>query len=214
MRTRLASLILLIIGLAIAVAFTPLQRVPDAIRQLGAWGPVVGIVLGGALLCALVPRTAISIACGALFGAIGGGFVGLAGAILGAAATFEIGRALGRDAVASRAGPRWNRLDRWLTRRGLLAVTVVRLLPLAPYGLIGFAYGTTSVRRWPYLGGTLIGATPSAFTYAAVGAAVVHPGAIRWITFLPAAIGLLVTIAAALYWRSQNRRQPDEPPDA
>jgi uncharacterized membrane protein YdjX (TVP38/TMEM64 family) len=203
-KARLAGLILLIGALAVAVAFLPLSRIPDGIRHLGAWGPVAGILLGAILLCALVPRTAISIACGALFGAIGGGLVGLAAAMLAAVATFEIGRSLGRDAVSAFAGARWARLDAWLSRRGLLAVTVVRMMPLAPYGLIGYAYGTTSVRRWPYFGGTLIGATPSAFTYAAVGAAAVRPGAIRWITFLPAAIGFLFTIAAALYWRSHR----------
>ncbi len=214
MKSRLAALILLIAALAAAVAFLPLHHLPDAIRHLGAWGPVAAIALGAVLLCALVPRTAISIACGALFGAIGGGLVALAAAILAAVATFEIGRTLGRDAVVAKAGPRWARLDAWLTRRGLLAVTVVRMMPLAPYGLMGYAYGTTSVRRWHYIGGTLIGATPSAFTYAAIGAAAVRPGAIRWITFLPAAIGLVFTIVAALYWRSQTRRQPGEPPKA
>jgi uncharacterized membrane protein YdjX (TVP38/TMEM64 family) len=213
-KARLAALILLIAGLALAVAFLPLHRLPSDIRSLGAWGPAAGIVLGALLLCALVPRTAISIACGAVFGAIGGGLVGVAAAMLAAAATFEIGRALGRDAVAARAGARWARLDAWLTRRGLLAVTVVRMMPLAPYGLVGYAYGTTAVRRSHYLGGTFIGATPSAFTYAAVGAAVVRPGTIRWITFLPAAIGLVITVAAAIYWRSASRRQPGRPPDA
>jgi uncharacterized membrane protein YdjX (TVP38/TMEM64 family) len=203
-KLRLAGLILLVAALAVAVAVLPLHRIPDAIRHLGAWGPAAGVAIGALLLCALVPRTAISIACGALFGAVGGGFVALVAGILGAVATFEIGRALGRDAVESLAGARWARLDAWLTRRGLLAVTVVRIMPLAPYGVIGYAYGTTSVRRRDYLGGTLIGTAPSAFTYAFVGAAAVQPGALRWVTFLPAAAGLLVTVAAAVYWRTKR----------
>ncbi|HEY2794329.1 MAG TPA: VTT domain-containing protein, partial [Micromonosporaceae bacterium] len=189
MRWRLALLVTLIIGLAVTAALLPLHRIPDAIAGLGWWAPVVGALVGTALLAALIPRTAISIACGATFGALGGGFVALAAAMLAAAVTFAIGRALGRDAVAARAGDRWARLDAWLSRRGLLAVTVVRMIPIAPYGLVGYAYGTTSVRRWHYAIGTLIGATPSAFTYAAVGAAAVQPGAIRLVTLLPAAIG-------------------------
>jgi uncharacterized membrane protein YdjX (TVP38/TMEM64 family) len=205
-RLRLVALVALIAALAVAAALLPLHRIPDAVHRLGAWAPVVGVIVGALLLAALVPRTAISIACGALFGAIGGGFVGLAAAMTAAVATFAIGRALGRDAVATRAGSRWSRLDAWLTRRGLLAVTVVRMMPIAPYGLVGYAYGTTSVRWWQYVLGTFIGGTPSAFTYAAVGAATVRPGAIRLITFLPAAIGLLITVAAAIYWRCSGRR--------
>jgi uncharacterized membrane protein YdjX (TVP38/TMEM64 family) len=204
-KTRLAILVALIVALAVAAALLPLGRIRDAVGALGPWAPSVAVVVGALLLGALVPRTAISIACGVLFGALVGGVIGLIGAMVAAVATFEIGRALGRDAVAARAGTRWGRLDAWLTRRGLLAVTVVRMMPLAPYGLVGYAYGTTSVRRRDYVLGTLIGGTPSAFTYAAVGAAVVRPGTIRWITFVPAGIGLIVTICAAIYWRRSGR---------
>jgi uncharacterized membrane protein YdjX (TVP38/TMEM64 family) len=61
------------------------------------------------------------------------------------------------------------------------------------------------VRRWHYAIGTLIGATPSAFTYAAVGAAAVQPGAIRLVTLLPAAIGLVITAAITVYWHRSHR---------
>jgi uncharacterized membrane protein YdjX (TVP38/TMEM64 family) len=215
-RWRPIALVALIAALAVTAALLPLHRIPDAVAELDAWAPVVGVLVAAALLAALIPRTAISIACGALFGALGGGFVALAAALLAAAVTFAIGRALGRDAVAARAGSRWSRLDAWLSRRGLLAVTVVRMMPIAPYGLVGYAYGTTSVRRWHYALGTLIGATPSAFTYAAVGAAAVRPGSIRLVTFLPAAIGLLITVVAAVYWRyvSCSPGQRNASPDA
>jgi uncharacterized membrane protein YdjX (TVP38/TMEM64 family) len=206
-KSRLIALVLLIAALVTAAALLPLHRIPDAVQRLGAWGPAVGVLVAALLLAALVPRTAISIACGAVYGPIGGGVVALIAAMIAAFATFAVGRALGRDAIAARAGPRWSRLDAWLSRRGLLAVTVVRMMPIAPYGLVGYAYGTTSVRRWHYLLGTLIGATPSAFTYAAVGAAAVRPGAIGLVTFLPAAIGLLITLAAAIYWRQSARRR-------
>ncbi len=219
MKFRLAILVALIAALALTAALVPTHEITDAVGALGLWAPPVGVALGALLLLALIPRTAISIACGVLFGALGGGIVGVLAAMVAAAATFEVGRWVGREAVVARAGTRWGRLDAWLTRRGLLAVTVVRMMPLAPYGLVGYAYGTTAVRRRDYLLGTLIGGTPSAFTYAAVGAAVVRPGAIRWITFIPAAIGLLVTIAAAIYWRRSGREVgagsrepgPDEP---
>jgi len=205
------------------VQVIPLRRIPDVVRGLGAWGPVAAVALGALLLAALVPRTAISIGCGALFGAIGGGLVAWAAALLAAVGTFAAGRRLGRDVVAAHTGDRLARLDGWLARRGMLGVLVVRMLPLGPYGLIGYAYGATGVRWRDYLGGTFAGAAPSAFTYAAVGAAVVRPGAVRLVTFAPAAAGLLVTLAAAIYWRRTSRRtsdqtaqtrEPRDPPDA
>jgi uncharacterized membrane protein YdjX (TVP38/TMEM64 family) len=209
-RTRFVLLVVLIAALAVAAALLPLHRIPDATGDLGAWGPPAAIAIGALLLAALIPRTAISLACGALFGAIGGGFVALAAAIVAFVITFLIGRWLGRDAVAARTGGRIASLDTWLNRTGLLSVIVVRLLPIAPYGLVGYAYGTTSVRVRNYVLGSLIGATPSAFTYAAVGAAVVRPGAVSLVTFAPAAAGLVVTAAAAVYWYRTGRRRAAE----
>lgn len=202
---RLIALGALIVALTITALLLPLHRIPDDVASLGPWAPVAGAATGALLLCALVPRTAISLACGLLFGALGGGVFALIAAVLAAVATFAVGRALGREAAATLEGDRLARLDAWLARRGLLGVAVVRMMPLAPFGLIGYAYGTTSVKRRNYLGGTLIGATPSAFSYAAIGAAVVRPNAIRWLTFLPAAIGLLIAAGAFVYWRRAGR---------
>jgi uncharacterized membrane protein YdjX (TVP38/TMEM64 family) len=204
---RFVTLVVVVAGLAATAALLPLHRIPDAVARAGGWAPAVAIGAGALLLAALVPRTAISIACGALFGALAGGAVGVGAALVAATVTFAVGRWLGRAALAAHTGDRLGRLDGWLARRGLLGVLVVRMMPLAPYGLIGYAYGTTGVRTRTYLAGTLLGATPSAFSYAAVGAAVVRPGAINLASFAPAAVGLVIAVAAFVYWR-RSRRHP------
>jgi uncharacterized membrane protein YdjX (TVP38/TMEM64 family) len=209
---RFASLVALIAALVVTAILLPLHRVPDATASLGAWGPVVAIAIGAGLLVALVPRTAISLGCGALFGPLGGAAVALAAAMIACVVTFVVGRALGRDAVAARAGSRIGRIDTWLTDTGIASVIVIRLIPIAPYGLVGYVFGTTSVRVRNYLLGSLIGATPSAFSYAAIGAAVVRPGAVGLITYLPAAVGLLVTATAAVWYR--RSRAAREAPEA
>jgi uncharacterized membrane protein YdjX (TVP38/TMEM64 family) len=215
--SRVRRLVLLaagVAGLAVAAAFLPLDAVPRLAASLGSVAWAVAIAAGGLLMAALVPRTAISMACGALFGALGGFWCALAAALLGAVVTYAAGRWAGRGLLAARVGGRLHRLDGWLSRRGLLAVVVVRLLPLAPYGLIGYAYGTTSVRRRHYLAGTMIGATPSCFSYATIGAAVVAPDSLSAITFIPAALGMVVSSAAAWHWRRQSsgaRSAPSAP---
>lgn len=191
--------------LAVAGWLLPLRDLPEAVAGLGPAGPVAAVTGGALLLAALVPRTAVSLAFGALFGAALGGGLAVAAALLGAGATFVAGRKLGRDFFAARNWVRWHRLDAWLTRRGLLAVIVTRLLPLAPFGLIGYAYGTTSVPARHYLLGTLLAATPSAIAYAVIGAAVVAPARVDAAAFVPAAVGLLVSAGAALHWRRSGR---------
>lgn len=138
---------------------------------------------------------------GALFGVFPGAIWAYVAAIAAAAITYTAGRWAGRDLLLAKAGDRVHRLDQWLARRGVLAVVVVRLLPVAPFGLVGYAYGASSVRFRHYLLGTMIGSFPSSISYATIGAAAVSPESMTWLTFLPATIGITISSAAALYWR-------------
>ncbi|MEV6967494.1 VTT domain-containing protein [Hamadaea sp. NPDC051192] len=191
---------------ALLASRVPLGSVPDEVRDLGAFGPAAAVVAGAALLMALVPRTAISLACGLLFGAMAGAGVALVAAVGAAIATFWLGRWAGRETVRRRLRGRIARLDEWLAQRGTLAVVVVRLLPIAPFGLVGYAYGSSATRFRHYLAGTALGGAPSAFAYAAIGAAVVSPDGVTLLTYLPAALGALVSASAAVYWRVTSRR--------
>jgi uncharacterized membrane protein YdjX (TVP38/TMEM64 family) len=209
---RAVGLGLLIVLAALAAWQLPLERLPDWVERLGLAAPVISIAVGAVLLSALVPRTAVSLACGALFGAVAGATWSLTAALIAAVLTFAAGHWAGRDLLTVRAGQRVARLDRWLARRGLLAVIVVRLLPIAPFGLVGYAYGASSVRWRDYLLGTAIGAIPSSISYATIGAAAVAPDTVSWLTFVPAGTGILISSGAAFYWRRQARSGAAERP--
>ncbi len=203
---RFGLLTLVIGGLAAAAALLPMREIGDAVVALGPGAAVAVAVLGGLLLSVLVPRTAVTVACGALLGAATGAIAALAAAVIAATATYYLGRWAGRGVLQAKAGGRLARLDGWLNRRGLAAVLLVRFLPLAPFGLVGYAYGTTSVCRKRYLLGTTIAAIPSTVTYAVIGAAVVAPGKMSPITVAPAIISFILSTAIVLRWRQASRR--------
>jgi uncharacterized membrane protein YdjX (TVP38/TMEM64 family) len=209
---RFGVLGLAIGGLGVAAAVLPLGEIGDAVTALGPAAAVAMAVVGGLLLSVLVPRTAITLACGALLGAATGAATALAAAVLAAIATYYLGRWAGRGALSARVGGRLARLDGWLNRRGLSAVLLVRFLPLAPFGLVGYAYGTTSVCRMRYLIGTTLAAIPSAVTYAVIGAAVSEPGRMSPITLAPALIGFLLTTTIVVRWRRAAKRTADATP--
>jgi uncharacterized membrane protein YdjX (TVP38/TMEM64 family) len=193
-------------GLAAAAATLPLREIGDAILALGHVAPVAIAVVGGLLLSVLVPRTAITIACGALLGAATGAATALAAAVIAATATYYAGRWAGRGVLHARAGGRLARLDGWLNRRGLSAVLLVRFLPLAPFGLIGYAYGTTSVCRKRYLFGTFLASIPSAVSYAVIGAAVANPHGLNPLSLAPALVGFALTTTIVWRWKRSARR--------
>lgn len=168
--------------------------------------PIAMLPVAAVLLCALVPRTVVTLACGALFGVAAGAALAHGAALLAASGSFLAGSWAGHTLLMTKAGPRLKAVDGWLARRGLLAVVVVRLLPLAPFGLVSYAYGASSTRFRDFFGGTLLGSLPSSITYSTIGAAAVAPGAMNWLTFLPAAAGLLLSGCAAVYWRRTRER--------
>lgn len=204
--TRVAVLVAAVAALGAAAATLPLQSIADSVVALGPAAAVAVAVVGGLLLSVLVPRTAITLACGALLGPAMGAATALAAAIIAAIATYYAGRWAGRGALGARTGGKLQRLDGWLNRRGLSAVLLVRFLPLAPFGLVGYAYGTTSVCRMRYLLGTTLAAVPSAVSYAVIGAAVTSPGSMNPFTLAPAAIGFSLSTAIVLRWRLAARR--------
>ncbi|MEV4352644.1 VTT domain-containing protein [Actinoplanes sp. NPDC049596] len=207
---RFGILGLVIAAIAVAAAVLPIQDIADGIAKLGPIAAAIIAVVGGLLLSVLVPRTAITVACGALLGATTGAATALAAAVIAAAVTYYAGRWVGRGALEARAGgklgSKLHKLDGWLNKRGLSAVLLVRFLPLAPFGLVGYAYGTTSVCRKRYLLGTTLAAIPSAISYATIGAAVTQPGEMSVLSFAPAAIGFLLTTGIVVWWKRSAKK--------
>ncbi len=122
-----------------------------------------------------MPRTFVTLAAGAIFGPLQGAAYALGAALLAAAIGFTVGRVLGREFVAERVRGRLARLDGWFARQSVLGVITVRLLPIAGFGLVSYGYGTTGARVLPFLAGSVIASAPTAFGYAAIGAAVTTP---------------------------------------
>jgi phospholipase D1/2 len=109
-----------------------------------------------------VPVNIMIAATGALFGPLLGLVYALAGSLLAAGLSFAIGRGLGRDWVRRLASRRVNALNKRLSKHGLLAMTALRLLPVAPFTVVNLVAGASAIRTRDYLLGTLFGMAPGA----------------------------------------------------
>ncbi|MFU8849867.1 TVP38/TMEM64 family protein [Micromonospora sp. SL1-18] len=207
---RFGLLLLLLAGFVVALLLVPRPNpveLPRLAHALGGYAPVAAVVGGALLLVALVPRTFVTLAAGAIFGSLAGAAYSLGAALLAAALGFAVGRLLGREFVAERVRGRLARLDGWFARQSVLGVITVRLLPIAGFGLVSYGYGTTGARPLPYLAGSVIAAVPTAVGYAALGAAVTSPGQVNWYAVAPAGLGLIASVVIIQrWWRAE--RQP------
>ncbi|HSK31087.1 MAG TPA: VTT domain-containing protein, partial [Candidatus Limnocylindria bacterium] len=84
----------------------------------------------------------------------------LLGCIASAMFLYAIGHQLGRKTVIRFAGRRLNRVNRVIARHGVLAVTAVRMLPVAPYSMVNLAAGAVHVPFRDFVFGTFLGMSP------------------------------------------------------
>lgn len=168
---RMAGLVLLalsLVAIALAWRYTQLREflnLPaliafgEQLRQL-PFTPLL-VVAAFVVACLLmVPVMLLIAATGLVFGLMPGAFYALAGTLCAAAAGYGVGAALGRDLVRRVLGARINRLSRRVARRGLIAMIVIRVLPIAPFGVVNLVCGASHIRLRDYLLGTAIGILP------------------------------------------------------
>ena len=162
----------------------------DYILSYGVWAPVVSTALMVLqALAAFVPSFLLGIANGLAFGAMWGGLLSIASAVLAAAISFGIARVVGRAPVEALVGNRsLGTADGWFARYGAYAVLAARLIPVISFDAISYAAGLTRMKFWRFLLATTIGMTPASFAYAYLGEQA--PGNVN---LLLAVFGVVVT---------------------
>lgn len=122
-----------------------------------AVGFFLAYVAGGFVL---VPLTLLIATTAALFGPLVAIPLALAGALASGASTFALSRRVERGWLRRYTGRGFETLTRRLERRGLLAVLIVRLLPIAPYTVVNVAAGVARIGWRDFLLGTTLGLLP------------------------------------------------------
>jgi uncharacterized membrane protein YdjX (TVP38/TMEM64 family) len=200
---RLAILVPLVVA-AVVLAVRADGLGVEALRELfegfGAAGPIVFAAAYAVAATLLLPAAPFTIGAGLLFGPVLGTVTALVGATTGATGAFLLGRFLGRGAVEQFGGRRVAALDGYLSRRGFVAVLLVRLVPLFPFNLISVVAGVTGIPIRDYVLATAVGIVPGTIAYAALGGTIEDPTSPAFLTAL--AIFVLVTLAA---WTASRR---------
>lgn len=142
-----------------AVNLTSLVNLAEQLQSM-PFTPVIAVVcfaLAGSLLVPVILLIAVT---GIVFGPFYGALYAIAGSVLSAAIAYGLGVWIGRETVRELLGARINRLSRRIAKRGILAVMVVRVLPVAPFMVVNVVAGASHIGLRDFLIGTLFGMTP------------------------------------------------------
>jgi phospholipase D1/2 len=180
----LATLVLMV--LAAIWTVTPLS----AIAQVENWERMLGVIRGPwevlavlvvFVLSGLVAFPIVVLIAGttAVFGVWPGMLYAALGAMASALTTYSIGWWLGQRRLRHYFGPRVNRIKQSFEGRGIVTVTLIRLIPAAPYTLVNLAAGALKIPPLEYAVGTALGLAPGILVMSLLGSTIVgiiaHP---------------------------------------
>ncbi len=158
----------LIGGVAALWLFTPLGDAIDAERvramvaelrssPVGLGGVVVSFWIAAALG---VPVTLLIATMAMAFGATTSVVLSAIGVAGAAALGFGLGRWLSGKPLEERLGGRIEGISARIVDRGVLALALLRNVPIAPFALVNVACGATRLGWTAFLAGTLLGMGP------------------------------------------------------
>lgn len=162
-----AAMIALIAALSILWSFTPLAEYndPDKIEGLFEqvrnapfallWLTLIYVV-GGLLF---FPVTALSTAVILIFGGVKGFIYATIGALASGLVGYGLGKLIGRRRLLSVFPKAEKAMDK-IKGSGVIGVTVIRMVPIAPFSVVNMAMGVIHVPIFAYLLGTALGLSP------------------------------------------------------
>jgi len=174
----IASIAVGLFGLGMAWSYTSLTDFADAAHisallsaySQSIWGPLFAItafVVGGLVV---FPVLVLIAATAAALGPWLGFVTAMAGVLLSAFVLFVIGRSLGRERLQKLLGRRAGRIQERVVGKGILAVVVIRMIPVAPFSLVNVVAGASTLPLRDFLVGTLLGMMPGILAMAVLGA--------------------------------------------
>jgi phosphatidylserine/phosphatidylglycerophosphate/cardiolipin synthase-like enzyme/uncharacterized membrane protein YdjX (TVP38/TMEM64 family) len=207
---KIASAAMLLVALTALWRVTPVAQWLDA-EHMTDWARqfadkpwvLVFVIAAYTPACVLMfPRALITMFAVVAFGPWIGFTCAMTGILLAAFAAYAAGTRLDRSSVRRISGPQLSRIIRVLRQRGLVAMTALRLVPLAPFVVESVIAGAIRIRLFDFMAGTALGMLPGTLATTVFGdqlaAAIENPADVNVWLIAGVTAGL---IAATLYVR-------------
>jgi len=213
---------LVVAGLFALWHFTPLaeyvtpERIFDWAETFGQqwWAPLAVIAAYTPACLTMFPRPLLTLFAVIAFGPLLGFAYAMTGILLAALATYVAGIALPADTLRRLAGPNMESLATVVRRRGLIACVAVRIVPVAPFAVIGFVAGNIAIKLPDYMLGTLIGLLPGTLTTTIFGdqlqTALEDPSTINWSLVVGVVLWFVLMAAVLRRWLEKQQYATDK----
>jgi uncharacterized membrane protein YdjX (TVP38/TMEM64 family) len=157
-----------------------------------------------------VPILALIGATVVTLGPVLGFFASAAGTMLAASATFGVGRLIGRKPLHRWLGKRLDALEQRVAKRGVIAIALIRKVPVAPFTFVNMVIGALGIRFRDFMLGTALGMLPGIAAFAFVSQTAID----AWrqptpqnLALIAGAIALWLSVVFGTQWALNRRSQ-------
>ncbi|MDK2750147.1 MAG: TVP38/TMEM64 family protein [Halomonas meridiana] len=141
---------------------THLKELTTAISQWqrAPWMFAAVMAVYTSSLLVMFPLSLLVVLTGLLFGPVWGLAYATLGTLSSSVVSYWVGHWLGRDALMRYGGRHLRGLSGYLSKRGIRTMTVINLLPLAPFTLTNMLAGAFHLNFRDYMIGSTLGIVP------------------------------------------------------
>jgi uncharacterized membrane protein YdjX (TVP38/TMEM64 family) len=166
------ALFVLLAAIVAGIWFSPLrehltrENIRAAVEQArGAWyAPAVFIAVYAIGCVVALPASVFVIAAGFVWGWLFGGIYSLIGGMLGACASYFMGRFIG-EGLLDRFGAIGRAVTKQIDHAGFKSLLIIRNVPGIPFAVLNYGAGVAGARFRDFFWSTLLGVTPSMFVF-------------------------------------------------
>jgi len=186
------------------------QHLRSLMRDTGFRGTLIFFLVTTIITAVGIPRLWISVAAGALYGAVEGSVVAQAASLGGAILNFYLARTLLRGPITRRLTPRMRHWYKRLNENGFRWILYLRLFPLSNASLTNTVGGISRVRTRDFISATFLGYLPMTIIFALFGSSAAKKS-------LPQLVvaGLIFTVVlVGRHWYEKLRKGSQHKSDA
>jgi uncharacterized membrane protein YdjX (TVP38/TMEM64 family) len=177
-----------------------LEELREWILSLGAFGPLVYVLIYIVAVVFAIPGSVITVMGGVLFGSLVGVVSVSVGSTIGASLAFLVSRHFAREAITQKFAnnQKFHHLDQLTKEHGAIIVAITRLVPLFPFNLLNYGFGLTHVPFWTYVFWSWICMIPGTILYVvgadAVATAISEKRIPWFLVIILVVIGVIITV--------------------
>jgi uncharacterized membrane protein YdjX (TVP38/TMEM64 family) len=208
---RLAAIVA---GITVLVAVAMFVHLPTPVQMrdwaesVGPWFPLAFLAAHIVITIVPVPRTALTLASGLLFGPVLGVAIAVVASTVSAIVALLLVRAAGLQLNRLVRHRAMHNVDHRLRERGWRSVLSLRLLPVIPFAPLNYAAGASGVGVVPFTLATVAGLLPGTIAVVTLGDALTdHVNPLLYVVSVCiGAVGAMGLLLELRHYRQTHRR--------